>query len=330
MPTAVEPIESGTMRRAGTAATVLCWALALATAAWALARLFGLERGFPFVEAVAFTPYVALAAPIALLVALARRRWWAAGVAALSVLTLAACVLPRQFGHARPGPGPALLVMSANLRIGGADPDAVVALVRDRHVDLLALQEYTPDADRALIAAGLADVLPYRVAYPDEAASGSALYSRFPLRDEGRRVNPYRFLQARATLTVPGAQPVHVESVHPCAPVDPDSADAWFRALAGEPPATPRGDVRLLLGDFNATQDHGVLRRLIATGYRDAAASVGRGLTPTWPYDGRPLPRVQLDHVLADRRIAVSSFGTAPLPRSDHRAILVQLHLPPG
>lgn len=330
MPT-VTLTEPGPGRAAhAVAATALYWAPAVAVAAWALARVFGLERGFPFVNVIAFTPYAALVSPVAVFVAVAGRRWWAVGLAALSVVTLAACVLPREFGHARTGPGPALLVMSANLRMGGADPDAVVALVRDRHVDLLAIQEYTPRAERRLVAAGLSDLLPYRVSYPDEAASGSALYARFPLRDEGVRVNPDYFLQARATLSVPGARPVHVESVHPGAPVDRSSTDAWSRTLAGEPAATPRGDVRLLLGDFNATEDLVALRRLLGTGYRDAAASVGRGLTPTWPYDGKPLPRLQLDHVLADPRIAVSSFGTASLPNSDHRAILVRLNLPGG
>ena len=42
--------------------------------------------------------------------------------------------------------------------------------------------------------------------------------------------------------------------------------------------------MRLLVGDFNATLDHAALRRLLDTGYRDAASVVGQGMTPTcWP-----------------------------------------------
>ena len=62
------------------------------------------------------------------------------------------------------------------------------------------------------------------------------------------------------------------------------------------PPATPAGPVRLLLGDFNLTLDYRAMRAVLDTGYRDAAAVVGRGLATTWPYNGTPLPRVAIDH----------------------------------
>ena len=89
----------------------------------------------------------------------------------------------------------------------------------------------------------------------------------------------------------------------------------------------------MLLGDFNATLDHGPLRRLLRTGYRDAAAVRGRGLAPTWPFRRQPLllpvvPWVTLDHVLADRRIGIGDVGTRVVPGSDHRAVFAELLLP--
>ena len=42
--------------------TVVAWGLAVPCAAWATMRLFGLERGFPLVPLVSFTPFVAVAA----------------------------------------------------------------------------------------------------------------------------------------------------------------------------------------------------------------------------------------------------------------------------
>jgi endonuclease/exonuclease/phosphatase (EEP) superfamily protein YafD len=204
-----------------------------------------------------------------------------------------------------------------------------VALVRQDRVDLLALQEYTPDAERALNGAGLGDVLPYRSSHPLPGVGGSALYSRFPLHDDGVRLNPYEFGQARATVSVPGAAPVAVESVHTTAPSSAEVTDGLTRSLAGEPPATVDGQVRILLGDFNATLDHAALRRLIGTGYRDAADVTGDGLVMTWPYD-KVFPRIALDHVLADRRVGVRHVEVHPLVNSDHRAVYAELVLPSG
>jgi endonuclease/exonuclease/phosphatase (EEP) superfamily protein YafD len=103
--------------------------------------------------------------------------------------------------------------------------------------------------------------------------------------------------------------------------------DAWAQSLADEPPATVDGPVHLLLGDFNATLDHAALRRLIGTGYRDAADVAGEGLTMTWPYD-KLFPRVALDHVLADRRVGVRQVRVYPIVGSDHRSLFTELVLP--
>jgi endonuclease/exonuclease/phosphatase (EEP) superfamily protein YafD len=215
------------------------------------------------------------------------------------------------------------------MRVGGADPVGIVTLVRDGHVDLLALQEYTPEAERALERAGLSTLLPNRSSHPLPGVGGSALYSRFPLVDDGVRMNPYEFGQARATVSVRGAAPLRVESVHTTAPWPAEATDGLPRSLANEPPATVDGPVRVLLGDFNATLDHAALRRLIGTGYRDAADVTGDGLVMTWPYD-KVFPRIALDHVLADRRVGVRRVVVHPLVDTDHRAVYAELVLPPG
>ena len=81
---------------------------------------------------------------------------------------------------------------------------------------------------------------------------------------------------------------------------------------------------RILLGDFNATLDSARLRALVASGYRDAAATVGGGLIGTWgPYYGHMIPPVTLDHVLVDDRIGVRGLDVHGLVHSDHRAVLI-------
>jgi endonuclease/exonuclease/phosphatase (EEP) superfamily protein YafD len=309
---------------------VVLWLLVAACTAWALLRVTGADRaGGALVLGIAFTPYVAAGSVAVLGAALLLRDWRAAAVAGLAAAVLLACVLPRAFADTgNTGTGPRLRVLSANLLVGGADADAVVGLVRDHDVQVLALQEFTPDAERRLDRAGLAMLLPHRVSYPQPGVWGSAVYSRYPLRDLGLRTLPSGATEARAMVAVPGAPDVAVESAHPCAPISPSAAGCWRADMAHEPPASRDGEVRILAGDFNSTLDHSGLRRLIATGYRDAGGVSGKGLTPSWPFDGALIPPVTLDHVLADRRVGVSRYAIFGVRGSDHRAVFAELTLP--
>ncbi|WP_435586611.1 endonuclease/exonuclease/phosphatase family protein [Micromonospora aurantiaca (nom. illeg.)] len=324
------PPRAGT--RSGRLATVACWLAVAPVAAWALVRLTGLERG-PLVQAIAFTPYAAAVAPVVAVAALALRRRAPAMVAVLAALTLIGAVAPRAIPGDRPAAdGPTLLLLTANLRLGSADPAALVDLVRARRVDVLTVQELTPPLAAELDRLGLATLLPHRSLTPEVGSTGSGVYARHPLRDTGHRRNRgFFFTQAYATVTVPGAPPVRVESAHPAAPYAPDVVPDWWTDQRAQPPATPDGGLSVLAGDFNATLDHAALRALIATGYTDAADAAGAGFGGTWgPYDGDPIPPVTIDHVLVDRRIAVRAAGTHPVPGSDHRALLAELRLPAG
>ncbi|AVT34787.1 endonuclease [Plantactinospora sp. BC1] len=309
--------------------TGLCWLLVLPALGLAAVRLSGLERG-PLVQLIAFTPYLAAWAPVPLGLALALRRRWAAGVAAVAALVLVALVAPRALPDRQPAAGgPPLRVLTANLLAGAADPETLVALVRSERVDVLAAQEFTPAAEAALDRLGLAGLLPHRQVNPEIGTTGSALYSRHPLRETGIRRNGGGFSQAYATVQPPGGPAVLVESAHPMAPATLARLPDWRADLRAQPPATPDGPLRILAGDFNATLDHAPLRDLLDTGYVDAADSVGAGLTGTWgPYDGDPIPPVTIDHVLVDRRIAVGRVAVFRLPGSDHRPVLAELTLP--
>ncbi|MDR7273246.1 endonuclease/exonuclease/phosphatase family protein [Catenuloplanes atrovinosus] len=309
--------------------TTLCWVAAVPCAVWALVRALGLDYG-PIIQLIAFTPYVTGGTLVVAALTLALRRWWAAGLAVLAAVALTAMVLPRALPDPDRGAGggPALRVMATNVLGGGADLDALMELIRGHQVDVLAIQEFTPEVEAGLESRGLAAILPYRQLNPIFSAAGSALYSRYPMTDAGVREHPSEFTQAYGTLTVPGAVPVVAESVHPMAPWGAPVLDDWRVDLHNEPRATPDGPPRILLGDFNSTLDHSPLRDLIASGYRDAADATGKGLTGTWPYDGSPIPPVQLDHVLVDERIRVESMEILDLPGSDHRPVFAELSLP--
>jgi len=314
------------------ALTVVLWLLAVPCLGWAVVRLFGLERGFPVVQLMAFTPYVAAAAVVVAAVALVTRRWGAGAVAVVAAVVLCAVVVPRAIPDGGRGAnGPVLRVLSANLLAGSGDERAVLDLVRHLKVDVLALQEFTPGDAAGLVQAGVNDVLPYQALYPQDGVTGSALYSRYPLHDTSLRIHGGGFTQARGTVEVPGGPAVHMESVHPQAPSDRLRMPGWERDLRDQPPATVDGPVRVLMGDFNATLDHVALRRLIGTGYRDAASVAGAGFRSTWPYDEKWfIPGVTLDRVLADRRVGVRTARPYRIPGSDHTAIFAELVLPAG
>jgi endonuclease/exonuclease/phosphatase family metal-dependent hydrolase len=311
--------------------TVTAGVLVLPGAVWTVIRMVGLRGGWPFIPLLAFTPYVVPATLVPVAAALVMRQWWVAGVAAAITLVLASLVVPRGFGSPDPAnaaSGPALRVLTLNMKVGGADPDEIVKLVRDNKVGLLALQEFTPRGRQQLESRGLLDLLPNSSTHALLEPGGSALYSRYPLTDTGYRPLPGDFGQAYATVNVAEAPPLLVESVHPCAPVQSSSLPCWRQGLAMEPRADPAGPVRLLLGDFNSTLDHAPLQALLRSGYRDAAATLGDGFAGTWPYDGTRLPKVTIDHVLADPRIAIRALSAHQVRDTDHRGLYAELRLP--
>ncbi|MFI6515914.1 endonuclease/exonuclease/phosphatase family protein [Spirillospora sp. NPDC050679] len=312
-------------------ADALAWAVVAPFAVWAVPRAAGWEPGFRWGQLVAFTPYVAMASLAAPVLALLLRRWPAALVAALAATMLAAAVLPRAMTGGNPDArGPELRVLASNLAYGRVPAAELLELVRSTRADVLTLQELTPEAVTALREAGIAEDLPHSVLRPEHGASGTGIFARHPLREQPAiRIG---FTQTRAAMDVPGAPPVEVVSAHPCAPSVPAAARCWRDGLRALPPAAGEGGpVRVLAGDFNATLDHAALRRVVGTGYRDAADVAGAGLSTTWPesgpYRGR-VPGVALDHVLADRRVAVRRFTTHLLPATDHRAVGAELVLP--
>ncbi|WP_091541576.1 endonuclease/exonuclease/phosphatase family protein [Modestobacter sp. DSM 44400] len=313
-------------RRRGAAALTAPWAV------WALLRATGIERGFPLVPALAFTPYAAATSVLPVAVAVRSRAWGAAAVSAAAAATLTGAVLSR--ARRRPTtwePGTRRLrLATVSLRLGQADPQAVVDLVTDHRVDVLALQEVTPEATIALRTAGLGDLLPHShvIAARDGSppAAGGALWSRLPMLE--RCAVAGRFEQPTARLGVPGAPDVEVTAVHTNPPsTSPQSVARWTADLA-ELPAPETGVLRVLAGDFNATLDHRALRRVLALGYRDAAWAVGQALRATWTPLRSPEPRLTLDHVLVDPQLGVASVTLVPIAGSDHRAVVAELVLP--
>lgn len=291
-------------------------------------RTAGLERGFPLVQMVAYTPYALLLSLLSLLVVVLCRRWLAAGFLLLAVTGLALAVLPREIGNAEQvSGGQAVRVLALNLGVGYAHAGQVAELARARDVDLVAVQELTPEAAAGLDRAGFSTDYPHRVLQPAPGAAGGGIYSRWPLRDGGNLAA--EFLQPVADVEVPSSIPIRFISVHPMAPTTPTRTSQWASEFKSLPEAFSDDLPQVLAGDFNATLDHANLRHLIDSGYRDAAEVTGDGLITTWPSRIELKLPVTLDHVLAEQGISFGQYDVEKIDGTDHRAVVVELLLPP-
>ncbi|WP_378787313.1 endonuclease/exonuclease/phosphatase family protein [Nonomuraea fastidiosa] len=304
----------------------MSWTAAVVVGVWAVERLFGWERGSFDTQLMTVTPYGAVLAALTAIVALLRRNRWAALVAALASVTMAAVVAPRTVAAEQPpAKGAPLRVLSVNL-FGRADAAAVVALVRRYDIDVFSALELThAEADR-LDAAGLRELLPYRVLQPEADVTGSGIYAKHPVAELKDLFTPIGHNMPAATVTLPGGSSVEFVAVHPNPPLGRKEREwtASLRALPGPSPSA----IRVLAGDFNASLDHRAFRELLDRGYVDAADQLGRGLTPTWP-NFRPMPPIiSIDHVVADRRVAVRDVEVVDVPGTDHRGVFAELRLP--
>ncbi|MFI9012233.1 endonuclease/exonuclease/phosphatase family protein [Actinosynnema sp. NPDC053489] len=318
-------IEERRTKRKGTTFLLVVAAIAFLLAAFT--RLLGIDGTRHMVATTALTPYFTAAGVLLGAVALLARRWAVGTVTLLVAAVLVAAVAPRAFPDPRPvAVGREVTVMSLNLLVGTAEAEAVVAAVRERRVDVLALQELSPAMVRDLDRAGLAEVLPYRHFLDEPGGSGSGIASRYPVSPRALAA-PSTLRQAGALVDLPG-EDLELVSVHPLPPVVDEGPEHWQRDLAGLPKRVLGGPVRVLAGDFNATLDHVGLRRLLTSGYVDAADQVGAGLDPTWPSGALWPPPVTIDHVLVDDRCPVEGFTVLDVPGTDHRAIVTRFVLP--
>jgi endonuclease/exonuclease/phosphatase (EEP) superfamily protein YafD len=288
-----------------------------------VARIAQQEAG-PLAYAVAFMPWVLAACFVPLVFSLIARDGWLA-MAAFAMIALCLWWQAPLF-TTDGGADPQLRVASVNATFGEVDPAAVVQMVQDRQVDILAIQELTPAAATALTAAGLDDELTFSLTQPADGFAGIGLWSRFPMTAE-----PLTGFTGKAITGVVEAPfgDMTVDAVHPAAPGLIDHT-LWSQDLAHL--ATVMSDhigPTLVLGDLNATRDHSGFRLLERLGYDDAADQAGSGFAMTFPEQRTPWPLVAIDHALVrDTALTALQLKTVVLKGSDHRAIVVQYGFP--
>jgi endonuclease/exonuclease/phosphatase (EEP) superfamily protein YafD len=313
-----------------TTATVFTSFSVAGFAGWAVLQHVGADRSNPFAQLVSATPYTAVASLTPVAVALGLRRWRLTGVAVLVAAVLGGGVLPRALpAHLASAPAEAstLRVLSTNVELGKADARAVVDLARQENAAVLSVQELTDRIVARLRAAGIDQLFPYHSLKPGEGALGTGLWSRYPMTESGQVSRATTFSMATGTIEV-GGHRVQLVAAHPAPPI-PEGIDRWRRDYSELPtaPAEDADAVRVLAGDFNATLDHSLFRRLRDSGYRDAADDLGDGLRNTWPSDRRV--GVVIDHVLAGPapKVQMLAYRVHAVPDTDHRAIFAEIAL---
>ena len=328
MDTATIDLRRATRRR---------WARALLTAGavpFALVAGVGLAAHFTTahgprgLKVVAAAPYLMLASIVAVGLLLLARRWIGALLAVALVAVCASTQIRLYVAADPPKDARDVVVMTANLYLGSADPATVVRDVRRHDVDVLMLDELTTQLQDRLIAAGLAELLPHRESLPGDGGSGMGLWSRYPLAD-ARTVPGFAMALITARIAVPGiaAAPTFV-ALHMPGPAE--DSTRWRADMARLPGALDRlpADAAVVVGgDFNATPDTAQFRRLLRNGYRDAAEQAGAGMTRTWPANRSVPPLIAIDHVLTRGAVARSA-DTLGLNGSDHRAVLSRVAIP--
>lgn len=304
---------------------------AVAALAGLVARYLPIDNHAALILAVA-SPFLAFAAPIAVLLLLLGRRWV---MATLAVLIAAASVfvqLPRFIGPPPAAPESTdVRVLTANLGLGEADSRAVVDIARDT-ADLLVVQEMTAEAAAGLSAAGVDATFPHRAIDPQPRAGGIGIWSRYPIT-ESAAVPGYSLPMLRARVRVPGvaADPA-VLAVHLAAPF-PFPIRGWREDISRFPDtlrdvARAAGPAAVIVaGDLNSTFEMLPFRQLLTDGYHDAAEQAGAGMTFSFP--NRRIAVLAIDHVLV--RNATPVFArTVGLPRSDHRGLVATVAVPRG
>jgi endonuclease/exonuclease/phosphatase (EEP) superfamily protein YafD len=305
-----------------------------------IARATGGRPPYNRSKLAALAPAAIVPAVAAVLVA-ATSSWWLALVLAIPAVILVGWQLPTtrrthagladarrsQTGEARPL---TLSVLSLNAKGGGADARAVEAAVREHEVDVLAVQELTPDLVRRLDRTGIGTLLPYRQVDPRSGSAGTGLWTRSPLTAlpsiQGlRAATPHVVIEP-----VPGSQ-VTVTAVHPKAPMNGQEG-RWQAELALiRSELAVVGGTQVVAGDFNASRDHAPFRELLAAGFVDCADAARRRPWPgyTWPVRRSVPPIMRLDHVLVsrDRAAAVREARIIRIPGTDHRAVMAVIEL---
>ena len=295
-------------------------------------------RSGPLAIAAILTPHFALAClalgPVAIVT---RSRRLAI------VLGLVATLFAVRFGGEWLSPVPnvptdALTVATWNTQSGVAAADEIVRMLVDRPIDIVTLQELTPEVASAIEAdATLMSRYPYRALEARQGVTGVGILSRFPMSTAPYETEPVR-LEARVQLP---DREIVVLVAHPFPgrigqvaqiPIDfdPTERDQELQLVRTRVTTLDAaGESVLLIGDFNTAPTESAFGPLTA-GLHDAHAEAGLGPGWTWRPARFAFTRIALlriDLVLSTAALQPVRTDIACPERGDHCLLTAWLDL---
>lgn len=217
-------------------------------------------------------------------------------------------------------------VMTLNVYKGRADASAIVDLVRNERIEVLALQETTDKFVQKLQDAGISDYLPYSHVSSSDGVYGNGIWSAAnlenPVDDE---VNSSASFMPAGTVDM-GGEKIRFISVHTTSP-NPGTWEQWKKSLDELGALRSNTTTRyVLMGDFNATMDHTPFREFLGYRFHDASVLSGHGFTFSWPANITYVPMfADLDHIVLDGNMSAGQCEVKKVAGSDHAALLTTI-----
>jgi endonuclease/exonuclease/phosphatase (EEP) superfamily protein YafD len=282
------------------------------------------------VAAVA-VPYFLLGAPLSAILFVLSRRWICFSLAVLVTVVSIVIQLPLFIGDKSDAYGVHLRIMTANVYLGQADAESVVATAI-ASADVLGVEELTPEEVERMGKAGLDRVFPYRALDARDYASGGGLWSRYPIT-ESHHIDGYKLAMVSARIRIdsvavnPTVVVAHLSGPWP-QPIDDWVGDLKrMRGTMQQVSGAADGGCVVVAGDFNSTLDMRPFRNMLGEGFRDGVEQAGAGFMPTYPGNSKVPPFMAIDHVLTSRCTATSA-QIVGLPGSDHRGLVASVAIP--
>lgn len=329
----------------GRRATAIAWLTAMVCGAAALGSSAALEAGLPSTLAWVLGllhhwqwAYLVLGGVAALTAVLCGRKL--AVLPALMILGIWSVHLQplpeAPAGNEEASAAGAMRVVSVNLNYQSTDMRGLSQWLSATDLaawpDVLVLQEFTPEHERALTSGGgggadpdgmWSSQYPHRSLLSQPDQFGLAVLSRWPISSSSQAEALAQEDTPKLRLVIDwNGEMVALTAVHPMPPISAAYAAARDRSLLVEAQRLERLQIpAILAGDFNDTPWSGGMRAL--------QPHLGRasGLAPTWPNASGSFSVLPLDHILATRHWQVITNAVGPDVGSDHRPVTTALRL---
>ena len=214
-----------------------------------------------------------------------------------------------------------LTVVSLNTEFGQADRPTIMRLAAS--ADVLAFQEVIPELVGWLDEDGLGRDFPYRLGTAAYGPSGTMLWSRTPLTLSATGRTEFTSLVVRTTVRGTDWTVSALHAVSPLAGGGLWESDAAAVADLLRPYVS---DHLVVVGDFNAIDQHVTMQRIRAVGLENSMDGwpvvAGDGWQLSWPTHPRVPVLIRIDHALHSASVVAWRPQYVEVAGTDHRAVV--------